>query len=279
MATIVTGAVPDDVTDDKAPVAGLSVRYLRKGAGAPLVFVHDSLGNIGWLPVYEQLADHFDVIVPDLPGYGASDRPEWARSPRDLAILTWQFIDQLGLGAATGSAGPVSGLTLAGIGFGGFLAAEMATMRASSLSRLVLVGPVGIKPRAGEIADQILRGCVRYGAAGFRDADSFRQLFGVDTVPDELYQLWDLSNEMTARVCWKPAMFSLELPNLLAGLDVPTLIVFGEHDHLVPIDVGHQYTERLPESRLEMVTGAGHWIDLEAPERLVELIVTAPEIT
>lgn len=275
MPKIVTGAVPADVIDDKIEVAGLSLRYLRKGGGAPLVFIHDSLGNIGWLPLYEQLSEHFDVVVPDLPGYGRSDRPEWARSPRDLAILTWQLIDQLVLADPLGE----SGLTLVGIGFGGFLAAEMATMRASSLAQLVLIGPVGIKPREGEIADQILRGCVRYGAAGFRSPESFRELFGADSVPDELYQLWDLSNEMTARVCWKPAMFSLELPHLLVGLDIPTLVVFGAEDHLVPIDVGRQYTERLGVARLEVVPDAGHWVDLEAPEALVELITIAPELT
>ncbi|MDH4077510.1 MAG: alpha/beta hydrolase, partial [Acidimicrobiia bacterium] len=259
MPQIVTGAVPDDVADDKVQVAGLAVRYLRKGRGTPLLYVHDSLGNIGWLPVYDQLAQHFDVIVPDLAGYGGSDRPEWARSPRDLAILTWQFADQLGVGAVTG------GLTVVGIGFGGFLAAEMASMRSPNLARLVLLGPVGIKPREGEIADQILRGCVRYGAAGFRDAASFRELFGSDAVPDDLYRLWDFSNEMTARVCWKPAMFSLELPHLLVGVEVPTLVVFGSDDHLVPLDVGRQYVERLPTARLEIVPDAGHWLDLEAP--------------
>ncbi len=274
MPKIETGAVPADVIDDKVEVAGLSLRYLRKGMGAPLVFIHDSLGNIGWLPLYDQLAGHFDVVVPDLPGYGRSDRPEWARSPRDLAILTWQLIDQLVL------IDPVSefGLTLVGIGFGGFLAAEMATMRSSSVAQLVLIGPVGIKPREGEIADQILRGCVRYGAAGFASPESFRSLFGTDSVPDELYQLWDFSNEMTARVCWKPAMFSLELPHLLVGLDIPTLVVFGAEDHLVPLDVGRQYVERLSEAALEVVPGAGHWVDLEAPEALVQLILAAPEI-
>jgi pimeloyl-ACP methyl ester carboxylesterase len=262
MAVLEVGAIPSDVADGMVDVAGLGVRLLRKGEGRPLLFLHDSLGNLGWIPLYERLAGSFDVLVPDLPGYGASERPEWARSPRDLAILTLQLLDRL----------EVRDVVLVGLGFGGFVAAEMATMNPSLVRPLVLVGPVGLKPRDGEIADQILRGCVRFGAAGFRDPASFRALFDVDNVPDDLYRLWDFSNEMTARVCWKPAMFSLELPHLLGGVGVPTLVVFGEQDRLVPLDVGHHYVELLPDARLEVVPDAGHWVDLEQPDVLCRLI-------
>ena len=262
MALLEVGAVPPEVTDGMVTVAGLGVRVLRKGQGRPLVFLHDSLGNLGWIPLYERLAGDFDVIVPDLPGYGASERPEWARSPRDLAILTLQLLDRL----------DVRDVVLVGLGFGGFVAAEMATMARPLLRGLVLVGPVGLKPRHGEIADQILRGCVRFGAAGFRDPASFRALFDAGNVPDDLYRLWDFSNEMTARVCWKPAMFSLQLRHLLGEVQVPALVVFGADDRLVPLDVGHQYVELLPDARLEVVPDAGHWVDLEQPDVLHRLI-------
>jgi len=261
MVALVVGA-PPGVAERTDTVAGLTMRAYRRGEGRPLVFLHDSLGNLGWPPVFDALAESFDVIVPDLPGFGESERPAWARSVRDLAILTLQWIDRLKL----------ADVTLVGIGFGGFLAAEMATMRTSLLHRLVLIGPVGIKPREGEIADQMLRGCIRYGTAGFRDPESFKQLFGVDSVPDDLYQLWDLSTEMTARVSWKPAMFSLEMRHLLSEVRVPTLVVFGAEDRLVPLDVGEQYVERLPDARLEVVADAGHWVDLEQPDVLNQLI-------
>ena len=79
--------IPSSVSDTHIGVSGLDLRVLRKGEGPPLLVVHDSLGNLGWVPFYERLASSFSVIVPDLPGYGKSDRPDWARSPRDLAIL------------------------------------------------------------------------------------------------------------------------------------------------------------------------------------------------
>ncbi len=255
-------AVPESVAEDRVVVAGLGVRVLHKGAGPPLVVLHDSLGNLGWLPLYEQLSGDFEVYVPDLPGYGKSERPEWARSPRDLAILVEQLLDKLGL----------SGITLVGMGFGGYIGAELATMHQGRLARMVLVGATGLRPRTGEIADQVFLGFPEYGISGFRDADSYRSFFGVDAVPDDLYELWDLSTEMTARVCWKPWMFSDQLPHLLREVRVPTLLVWGEHEHLVPVDIGRQYASLIPNARLEIVAGAGHVVDLEQPDELARLI-------
>ena len=267
MAALEIGGLPRGVDDYLVDVGGLSLRCMRKGSGPSLLYLHDSLGNIGWLPLLDDLASSFDVVVPDLPGFGASQCPTWARCTRDIAILEAQFLARLDL----------DDVTLVGIGFGGWIAAEIAAMNSRLLERLVLIGAAGIKPRSGEIADQMLRGALRYGLGGFRDAASFRRVFGiveedVDDVPDALYQLWDLSTEMTARVCWKPWMFSLELPHLLAGVSVPTAVVWGEDDQLFPIDIGHQYVECLPDARLYLVEDAGHWVDLEQPEALAKII-------
>jgi pimeloyl-ACP methyl ester carboxylesterase len=260
--SVLQTTVPESVTEDRVLVAGLALRVLQKGSGPPLVVLHDSLGNLGWLPIHEQLAETFGVWVPDLPGYGKSDRPEWARSPRDLAVLLLQLLDRVGLGQTA----------LVGLGFGGYIAAEMATMNQGRFTRMVLVGAAGLRPRTGEIADQVFLGFPEYGISGFRDADSYRRYFGVDSVPDDLYELWDLSTEMTARVCWKPWMFSDQLPHLLREVSVPTLLVWGEHERLVPVDIAHQYASLMPNARLEVVPDAGHVVDLEQPGALAKLI-------
>jgi pimeloyl-ACP methyl ester carboxylesterase len=256
-------AIPDSVSDMTVTVAGLAMRVLRKGEGPPLLVAHDSLGNLGWLPLYEQLTESFTVHVPDLPGYGRSERPDWARSPRDLAILVHLLLDRLEVGHTV----------VVGLGFGGFVAAEMAAMHQTRLSRLVLVGASGLRPAEGLIADQMLLGFAEYGLSGFRDAASFQQLFAGDSLPPDVYQLWDVGTEMTARVCWKPWMYSLQLPHLLPEVRVPTLLVWGEQDRLVPLDIGHQYAGLMPDTRLEVVGDAGHFVDLEQPEQLAKLIV------
>jgi pimeloyl-ACP methyl ester carboxylesterase len=254
--------IPGSVVESRVGVAGLELRVLAKGEGPPLLVLHDSLGNLGWLPLYERLAGSFSVVVPDLPGYGRSERPDWARSARDLAILVLQLLDRLGVGQ----------VRVVGMGFGGFVAAEMATMQQGRLSGLVLVGATGLHAREGEVLDQMLIGFAEYGLTGFRDASVFQELFGANELPPDVYELWDFGTEMTARVCWKPWMYSDQLPALLGEVRVPTLVVWGEADRVVPLDVGRRFVEILPEARLEVLAGAGHFVDLEEPDRLAELI-------
>ena len=96
-------------------------------------------------------------------------------------------------------------------------------------------------------------------------------MFGAEPVQDVL-DVWDYSREMTARVTWKPWMWSLQLPDLLKGVRTRSLVVWGEADAIVPLECGRQYVEVLQNATLEVIAGAGHVVDLEEPERLARLI-------
>src|SRR4051812_21084792 len=87
--------------DDGAPdgrdveVAGLRVHTSERGTGRPpFVVLHHSTGPL-WTPFHEALAADRAVVAPDLPGYGRSERPDDARSPRDLGILALRALDEL----------------------------------------------------------------------------------------------------------------------------------------------------------------------------------------
>lgn len=247
--------------EEELSLATGKLRLLRAGNGPPAVVLHHSWGGAGFSPFHQALSSRFSVVSPDLPGYGGSERPEWAREPRDLAIIVQRVLDRLGL----------LDVTLIGLGFGGFVAAEMATMNATRLRALVLIGAAGIKPEDGFIMDQMLMGHTDYARASFRDAEHFTRIFG-ETPADDVRKLWDFSREMTARVSWKPFMFSRRLPPLLADVAVPALIVAGEADAVVPLECARTYAKLLPRSRLEIVPAAGHLVELEEPERIAQLI-------
>ena len=248
-------------TEHTLEVGGLALRYLKGGAGAPVVVLHHSTGNPGWVPFYERLAEQAAVYVPDMPGYGQSARPEWAREPRDLGILLLQALTRLGL----------ERVTLVGLGLGGFVGAEMATMSQERIGRLVLVGAPGHQPRDGEILDQMMVDFHEYVMAGFRDEAGFRKAFG-DDARRSFKELWDYSREMTARLTWKPYMFSRRLAPLLHEVRTPTLILHGADDAIVPIDVARQYAEALPNARLEIVPDGGHLVEYEKPDAIASRI-------
>ena len=252
-------------TTEQIAVAGRRVQYLTGGTGDPVLVLHHSIGNPGWLPFYEQLAQRCTVYVPDLPGYGQSERPEWAREPRDLAILMLQLLDKAGLDR----------VALVGLGFGGWIAAEMATMSQRRLSALVLVGAAGIQPEEGEILDQMLIDYHEYVLAGFHDEAKYREEFGQEQSEQpapEVRELWDFSREMTARLTWKPYMHNRRLPYLLQEVQTPTLLVWGDDDRVVPISSARVYQRSLANARLELVERCGHLVDMEQPERLAELV-------
>lgn len=250
-------------TETTVEVAGLKIQSLAGGDGPDLLWLHHSTGSLGWLPFHEKLSEHFRVVVPDLPGYGRSERPEWARHPRDVALLLHRAAAKLELRP----------FHLVGHGFGGWVAAEMATMNADALRSLTLVGAAGLKPRDGEIMDQIMFDYHEYVRLGFRDDPAFTEMFG-ERVDEEIRKMWDFSREMTSRLTWKPWMFNRQLPPLLPEVETPTLLVWGEEDRVVPIDCARQYEEGLPNASLEQVADAGHLVELEQPAALADRIAT-----
>jgi pimeloyl-ACP methyl ester carboxylesterase len=242
-------------------VAGTTVRCLEAGGGHPVVLFHHSFGNPGWLPCHEQLAAGHRLLAPDLPGYGGSGRPEWARHPRDLALLMAWWLRAL-------DAGPVA---VVGCGFGGWLAAELATMHPEAFSHVVLVGAAGLLPETGRILDQVLISHSEYVRAAFSHQEAYEAVYTAE-LPDDLLLQWDRNREMTARVCWKPYMYNRRLVPLLPLVRVPTLVVWGADDRVVPLECGQRYQQLLPNARLEVVAGCGHAVDLERPTTLAGLV-------
>ena len=168
-------------------------------------------------------------------------------------------------------AGLELGHVLVGLGFGGWIAAEMATMAPQAFRRLVLVGAMGVKPAQGEILDQALVSYIGYVRAGFEDQSAFDRLYGADPSTPQLEQ-WDLNREMTFRIAWKPYMYNPTLPHLLGGVRSRALIVWGRGDKVVPLECAEAYARALPGSRLSVVEKAGHFVDMEQPETLAKLI-------
>jgi len=248
-------------TEEFIEVAGGKLHLLKGGTGAPVLVLHHDIGQPGWLPFHEQLAGRSAVYAPEQPGYGQSQRADWARHVRDLAAVNQWLIQSLKL----------ERVTLVGLGFGGWIAAEMASLAPAQFARLVLVGAMGIQPRAGEIFDQALVDHIAYSRAAFHDQTRYDALFGELPETDQL-EAWEINRETTFRIAWKPYMFNPALPHLLGAVAAPTLIVWGDDDRIVPRECADRYAAALPNARIEIVPNCGHAVDLEQPDTLARLI-------
>src|SRR5690349_17879424 len=112
-----------------------NLEILRCGSGPPLLILHGPSPYRRDLPFIDGLCEWATVIAPSHPGFGASPRTEHVDSVYDLVHLYQALIDQL----------PFERISLMGLSFGGWLAAEIAVNRPPKLDRLILVDAVGIK--------------------------------------------------------------------------------------------------------------------------------------
>src|SRR5262249_61831127 len=100
-------------TEVEVEVAGVKLYLARAGSGRPALVLHHDIGTAERLDFYDALARRFDVIVPHHPGYGRSERPQWLRSVRDVAVTYQWLLADLGIERAS----------LIGLGFGGWVRA------------------------------------------------------------------------------------------------------------------------------------------------------------
>jgi pimeloyl-ACP methyl ester carboxylesterase len=241
-------------------MASVKLHVARAGSGRPVLVLHRDIGSPERLDFYDALARRFDAIVPHHPGYGRSERPQWLRSVRDVAVVYQSLLAALDIDRAS----------LIGLGFGGWIAAEMATMAPREFHRLVLVGAMGVRPPEGDILDQAIVSYLDYARAGFHDQQAFAGIYG-DVTTDQLVE-WDLCREMTFRIAWKPYMYNPTLPHLMGGVRAPALVVWGDDDKIVPRSAGERYAALLPNARLEIASAAGHCVEMEQPDELATLV-------
>ena len=244
-------------------VLGRAMRLLEGGQGDPLLVLHRDNGHAGWGRFESLLAERFTVYLPSHPGFHGSDAAAWTwlESVRDVAGVYQAALSALGL----------SSIRVVGHGFGGWLAAEMATLDHGRFDSLVLVNPMGILPTEGEIFDQFLVNSETYAKQMFSDPAVFDSVYGAEP-PFERLEAWETDREMSTRIAWRPYMYNRALPGLLAGVDAPALIVAGTEDAVVPNACSRSFADALPNARLETLP-AGHALDLERPAQLAELCI------
>jgi len=243
-------------------IRGTRVRVVRGGGGPPLLFLHGASGHVGWLPFLDRLAQRFDVIAPEHPGFGRSDDPVWLERPGDLAYFYLDMMDALGL----------AGVHLMGTSLGGWVAAELAVRNTARLASLTLVCAVGIAAD-GQPIDDIFRMTPEENARRFY-FDPQRARARVEAL-GRADPLVAARNRATVVRLGYPRFLNPALANWLHRIDVPTLLIWGENDGLVPPAFGEAYRKLIPGSRLVVIPAAGHAPFEEQPEAFVDAFTDA----
>ena len=234
-------------TEHFIEIHGCRTHYRRGGKGRPLVFLHGAGGVSAVLPFMERLAGRFDVLVPDHPGYGKSDEPEWLENIHDAAYFYLDFLERLGL----------QEVVLAGASMGGWMALEAAVRNTSRLRCLVLNAPAGVAAPGVEPIDLFLLSpeeTVRLLVHDRKMAD--KKL--AQPMPPEALDIALKNRHTTARLAWEPRLHDPHLPKWLHRIDVPVCLVWGAQDRVLPVGIGHELKRLLPEAELHVLEDCGH---------------------
>lgn len=256
---------------------GARVNYVEIGEGEPILFIHGISG--GWQNWLENLP-HFGAghraIALDLPGFNTSPMPTWEIGMAAYGRMIHDFCEKLGL----------EGTTLVGNSMGGFIAVEAATAAPQHFSRLALVSAAGIintwNPEARATVTAYawskLGGVVADRGRAIVSHPRSRQLALAPffRYPGQLRPEL-LVEQMAGGRCpgFGDALQDLighDIRERLPMIKMPTLIVWGLSDRVIPVAAGISYHRRIPHSRLEIFERTGHLPQLERPARFNALL-------
>ena len=249
-------------------VAGIPIEVVEHGLGRPLLFLHGGEGLAPERPWLDLLARRYRVIAPWHPGWSDSPLIDGMGIVDDLAYLYLDLSAELGLDDAV----------LVGACFGGWVAAEIMVRSTARFSRLVLVDPLGVK-FAGrderDIADMHAMSRAEYLKLAWADPAQGEADFAV--LPETELAAIVRGREAFALYGWKPYMHNPRLKRWLHRIDRPTLLLWGAEDRIVIPAYGENWRRAIPNARLELIPGAGHFPHWEHPEAFVDRLAAFVE--
>jgi pimeloyl-ACP methyl ester carboxylesterase len=262
---------------------GHPVTYHRMGDGPPVVLIHGiTSSSRTWAEVMPALAEHYTVIAPDLLGHGRSAKPRGDYSLGAYASGLRDLLAFIGIPKAT----------IVGHSLGGGIAMQFAYQFPQRLDRLVLVDSGGLGrevsmalraatlPGAELVMPLMFNGLLRdagrfvnraFGRVGIRGSATMRGIAeGLDSLADVQARLAFVH---TARSVIDPAGQRVDARDrLYLSEKVPTLLVWGGNDRIIPVSHGEDAHRLMPHSRLEIFEGAGHFPFNDDPRRFVALL-------
>lgn len=252
-------------TLDRLSVRGIDLEVLRGGAGHPVLLLHGMAPLDPAAPAVALLAAYAEIVAPSHPGFGGSPRPAGFDTIYDLVRLYLDVLDHL----------PHQTVTLVGLSFGGWLAAEIAALGHPRVGALVLVDAVGIKVGDRETPD--ILDVFNTAAAIVRERtwhDPAKWAPDYDAMSDETLVAHARNRDALCLYAWDPYMYTPQLGRWLGRITVPTLVLWGASDRIVTPAYGRAYSALIPGARFELIDAAGHHPDIEQPEAFVERVVS-----
>jgi pimeloyl-ACP methyl ester carboxylesterase len=265
-------------------VHGHRIAYRTGGSGPVVLLIHGMAGSSSsWVPVLPDLAPHVTYIAPDLPGHGHSDKPRTDYSLGAQAGFLRDLLVTLGHERAT----------VVGQSLGGGIAMQLAYQHPERCERLALVCagglgeevmpllrlltapgleyvlPVAFQPIVRSSVETVTGWAARFGLRPAPATQemwrSYTSLIDADTRTAFLHTLRSVVDLKGQRVSARDRLYLTDR--------VPTLLVWGEEDPIIPVSHAYEAHEAMPGSRLEVMPGLGHYPHCEDPRAFARILL------
>lgn len=240
---------------------GCDLLLRRAGSGAPLLFLHGAIGFPGWLPFFDKLSDRFAVLAPDHPSFGRSSTPEWLETVGDLAYFYLDLIDAL----------CPEGAHIVGHSMGGWIASEVAVRSTARVKSLTLIDAAGIRIKGKPIADILVMDREETVRLAFADPKMVADQLATSLTP-EMQETLAKNRIAAARLAWQPRFFNPQLAKWLHRIRVPTRIIWGDRDGIIPPDYAAEFERLIQGAQVTMVPGTAHAPHVEQPDAVLAVM-------
>jgi 2-hydroxy-6-oxonona-2,4-dienedioate hydrolase len=254
-------------------VNGYTVRYLRyanlkaspkKGT---LVLLHGIGASADrWLCVASTLSRYYQLIIPDIVGFGYSDKPTIGYTMDFFVKFFEDFLRKL----------EVARLSIIGTSFGGYLATEFTIRNLEKVDKLILAAPAGAMRTSTRVLDQYIMAALyptyENASRAFRDMAYEPGGVSEETIRDFMNRM-RLPNAKYAFMSTLLAIRdSKDLSGGLSKISVPTLLIWGANDRMIPLTYSREYT-KIPNSQLTIIDNCGHTPFVEKPAEFNNIVL------
>jgi pimeloyl-ACP methyl ester carboxylesterase len=243
-------------------VGEVNVNLRRAGSGRAILYLHGAGGISEWNPFFQDLAQTNEVWVPDHPGFGTSDDPQFIKNMSDLAMFYLDFLD---------SHAPQSGFDIVGHSIGGWLAAEIATRNSQHINSITFISSAGIRLDGIPMGDIFIWNAEESIKNLIFDPVAQEKRIQAQPTPEEAELI--VKNKFTfAKLAWHPRLFNPSLKKWLHRIKVPTQVIWGKEDGLIPAAYAKYWADNLNTEDVHILDECSHSPANEKPFETAELI-------
>lgn len=250
-------------------ISGNKIRYLESGKSDNYIVLIHGLGASAerWEFVIPELSKHYKVIVPDLIGFGHSDKPLVDYTTDFFSDFLGNFLQKL----------EINKTNIIGSSLGGQITAEFTSQNQDLIENLVLVSPSGIMKHSTPALDAYVLAALYPDLDGAKNA--FQMMAGSSRVVNQKI-IEDFVKRMklpNAKMAFMSTLLGLKnaevITKSLQKISVPSLIIWGEDDPVIPVKYADDFISSIQDCRFYMMDNCGHTPYVDDPSRFSKLVL------